>query len=196
MRTYQQLFAVLLLSASLQGLSQAVTITEREYLSGLGPSDAVEWEFFCTDGRRSGKWTTIPVPSHWEQQGFGAYNYGHDTDKSREQGIYRRKFISRPEWKGKRVRIVFDGVMTDTLVKVNGQVVGEVHQGGFTRFFYEISDLLQPSGQDNLLEVEVAKVSANDLLEQAERKGDYWVFGGIYRPVFLEILPAQFINAC
>src|SRR5690606_24184032 len=41
----------------------------------------------------------------------------------------------------------------------------------------------------NLLEVEVAKHSSNSSVNRAERQADYWIFGGIYRPVFLEILP-------
>ena len=47
--------------------------TERMYLSGKGPGDAVEWDFFCTAGRKSGEWTKIKVPSCWEQEGFGEY---------------------------------------------------------------------------------------------------------------------------
>ena len=50
--------------------------TEIRHLSGTGPENAVPWEFLCTGGRNSGTWTTIPVPSCWEQQGFGTYNYG------------------------------------------------------------------------------------------------------------------------
>ena len=50
--------------------------TEIVYLSGTGPDDGVEWDFFCTAGRQSGMLTTIKVPSCWEQQGFVAYTYG------------------------------------------------------------------------------------------------------------------------
>jgi len=49
-------------------------------------------------------------------------------------------------------------------------------------------------GESNLLEVEVHKVSANASLEVAERKADFWVFGGIYRPVYLEIVPGDHID--
>ena len=51
--------------------------TEVVYLSGTGYNHTVDWEFYCTAGTNSGEWTTIPVPSCWEQQGFGEYNYGH-----------------------------------------------------------------------------------------------------------------------
>ena len=38
------------------------------------------------------------------------------------------------------MRIVFDGVMTDTEVKINGQLAGPVHQGSFYQFKYDITD--------------------------------------------------------
>ena len=57
--------------------------TETMYLSGTGSDNTVDWEFFVTDGRKSGEWTTIPVPSNWEQFGFGTYNYGHAKDCAR-----------------------------------------------------------------------------------------------------------------
>ena len=49
-------------------------------------------------------------------------------------------------------------------------------------------------GATNRLEVTVAKHSANESVNNAERLADYWVFGGIYRPVYLEAVPPQFIE--
>src|SRR5437868_6265436 len=66
--------------------------TERLYLSGHGSKDAVPWEFSVTAGRRAGEQATIPVPSNWEQQGFGTYNYGQEPVKSGEHGLYRLHF--------------------------------------------------------------------------------------------------------
>lgn len=168
--------------------------TQIQYLSGKGPKDAVQWEFSVTGGRRSGAWTTIAVPSNWEQQGFGSYNYGQEPVKSDEHGLYRLRFSAPADWKGRRIRLVFEGVMTDTSVKVNGRPAGPVHQGGFYRFRYDVTSLLK-LGAENLLEIDVAKVSANTATEIAERGGDYWVFGGIYRPVYLEAVPAQSIES-
>lgn len=168
--------------------------TEQLFLSGTGNDHTVNWEFFCTEGRNSGKWTTIPVPSNWELQGFGKYNYGLDKDSVRghEKGLYKYTFIVPADWKGREVNIVFDGSMTDTEVKINGRSAGPIHQGSFYRFKYNISELLH-YGRSNRLEVTVAKESSNQSVNMAERHCDFWIFGGIFRPVFLEALPAQHI---
>lgn len=164
--------------------------TEFQYLSGTGSDQTVNWDFFCTEGRNSGKWTQIPVPSNWELQGFGTYNYGHDkdADRGKETGMYKYEFQVPKEWKNKQVNIVFDGSMTDTKVKINGVSAGKMHQGSFYRFKYDISDLLR-YGKENLLEVSVAKHSENEGVNEAERRCDFWIFGGIFRPVFLEARP-------
>lgn len=169
--------------------------TEIKYLSGKGNDDTVQWDFYCTDGMNSGKWTKIPVPSNWELQGFGKYNYGFDKEvnKGKERGLYKYNFKAKEDWKNKQVNLVFDGVMTDTEVKINGKLAGEIHQGSFYQFKYDISNLLN-YGTDNLLEVSVAKHSANQSVNEAERKADFWIFGGIFRPVFLEVLPKQHIQ--
>ena len=57
------------------------------------------------------------MPSNWETEGFGVYNYGRGKQpESNETGTYRYKFTVPASWKGKSVHIVFEGVMTDTKV--------------------------------------------------------------------------------
>lgn len=171
---------------------------ERIYLSGKGIDDTKTWEFFCSSGQNSGKWKKIEVPCNWELQGFGAYTYGRwykvkGERPSDETGIYRYRFDAPKTWTGQRVKIFFDGVMTDVEVFVNGKPAGEMHQGGFYRFQYDITPLLH-LGKKNLLEVKVAKESANRSINAAERKADWWLFGGIYRPVWLEVVPEVHID--
>jgi len=161
-----------------------------QYLSGTDKDHTVNWDFYCSEGRKSGQWYKIPVPSQWETHGFGNYNYGHDKVKATEQGRYKTTFTAQPS-KGKRTFIVFEGVMRDTKVTVNGKQAGDIHQGSFYRFKYDITDLVK-SGE-NQLEVTVDKVSANPSVNKAEN-GDYWIFGGIYRPVYLEITPSNYID--
>lgn len=166
---------------------------ERIYLSGTGIDDTRTWDFYCSKGQNSGHWTHIEVPCCWELQGFGNYTYGRwytvkGQKPSDEVGTYRYRFDAPKSWKGQRVKLVFDGVMTDADVYINGQSAGDIHQGAFYRFSYDITDLLH-LGKKNMLEVRVAKQSANKSVNSAERRADWWLFGGIYRPVWLEVVP-------
>lgn len=170
--------------------SAVAQTTEKLYLSGTGSDHTVAWDFKCSAGMNSGKWSTIQVPSCWEHQGFGKYDYGFAKDslRGKEVGSYRHRFHVPSSWKGKVIYIVFEGVMTDADVRVNGKRAGPVHQGAFYAFRYDISSMLK-YGRENLLEVDVAKHSANASVNEAERKADFWIFGGIFRPVWLEAVP-------
>jgi hypothetical protein len=167
--------------------------TDVQYLSGIDKDRTVQWDFYCTHGRNSGQWSKIAVPSNWELQGFGSYLYGRSNIAANEKGLYKYEFTVAKEWEKKEVYIVFEGSMTDTEVKINGKSAGPTHQGAFYRFKYDISGLLNFDSK-NLLEVTVSKESANESINKAERNSDYWVFGGIFRPVYLEAVPLQFIE--
>lgn len=182
-----------LLSFFIHHFILAQTDYQRIYLSGKDAAATVDWEFMVSHGREAEIWSTIPVPSNWELHGFGTYNYGHDHNNAervlgKETGFYKHTFEIPTDWKGNTIKIVFEGAMTDTKVKINGKSAGEMHQGGFYRFSYDISKLVN-FGKSNVLEVEVNKHSANESVNRAEREADFWIFGGIFRPVYLEILP-------
>ena len=181
-------YIILLIHCSLFTIHLCAQQTEKVYLSGTGSNDMKQWEFTCTGGMNANKWTTIGVPSCWELQGFGKYDYGFakDSVRGKEKGLYKYNFNVPVVWKNKKINIVFEGVMTDAEVKVNGQSAGEIHQGAFYTFKYDITKLLK-YGKENLLEVTVAKHSANQSVNEAERKADFWIFGGIFRPVWLEV---------
>ena len=190
-------FLLLLVAMNISIFAQQKQI---QYLSGTDAKNTVQWDFYCTAGRNSGEWKKIQVPSCWEQQGFGNYNYGRDYKTNGknarfydEQGMYKYAFRVPAGWKGKKVNIVFDGSMTDTEVKINGKSAGAIHQGAFYRFKYDVTDLLYYD-RPNTLEVTVSKMSADASVNNAERLADYWVFGGIFRPVFLEAMPKQYID--
>ncbi|MDL2304724.1 beta-galactosidase [Bacteroides sp. OttesenSCG-928-D19] len=176
----------------LLSLSAAAQQTETLYLSGQGLGDTKTWKFHCSDGMNSRKWSKIEVPSQWELQGFGEYSYGRwytikGAKPPTETGTYRTDFRIPSSWKNKQITIVFEGVMTDTEVIVNGEPAGPIHQGGFNRFSYDITDKVKVG--KNELEVKVNKESSDRLVNAAERKADWWIFGGIYRPVYLEAKP-------
>lgn len=191
------LSCILSFNLTAQTKKQSETETVIQYLSGTGSDNTVDWEFYCTDGRNSGKWTTIPVPSCWELQGFGTYQYGmpfygkaDPAGIAKEQGKYKYKFKLPKELEGRTVRIVFDGVMTDVTAEINGRRCGYLHQGAFYRFKSDVSDRINFGDKENVLEMTVSKESSNPSVNMAERRADYWNFGGIFRPVFIEALPA------
>ena len=168
------------------------------YLSGTGSNDTRVWDFLCSAGQNANRWGKIDVPSCWELQGYGAYTYGRfyktkGLAPSTETGRYRTRFVVPRQWQGQNVRLTFEGVMTDALVSIDGHVVGPVHQGGFTEFSYDITPYVSP-GRRHTLEVLVSKESANASVNSAERRADWWLFGGIYRPVYIEAFPAEHID--
>jgi hypothetical protein len=177
--------------------------TQVQPLSGMGEAgeSAVHWDFRLDKGRGSGVWTKIRVPAVWEQEGFGDYLYGtavrgkQDDDAAipRERGVYRTTFEVPEHHRDSHIRLVFGGVMTDATVLINGETAGAVHRGGFYQFDYDVTSKIR-AGQANTLEVIVDKESADASVNRAERRGDYWTFGGIFRPVWLEYRPREHIE--
>lgn len=197
MKKTMTFMSVLLLSSAIW--AQTSVETQRQYLSGHGCDDMVQWDFYCTGGNNSGKWTKIGVPSCWELQGFGTFQYGmkfygkaFPEGIADEKGMYKYEFELPAEWNGKQVELIFEACMTDTEVKINGRKGGSMHQGGFYRFVYDVSDrVFFGPEKKNILEVTVSKESTNAGVNLSERRADYWNFGGIIRPVFMVAKPAK-----
>jgi Glycosyl hydrolases family 2, TIM barrel domain/Glycosyl hydrolases family 2, sugar binding domain/Beta galactosidase small chain/Glycosyl hydrolases family 2 len=180
----------------LSGFAQAPRLTTaRQYLSGTGSDSTILWEFRVSGGRQAGHWSTIPVPSNWEMQGFGTYKYGDDWSRTPAPdsiGEYRHLFRVPASWRGTRVSIVIGAAMTDTDVRINGRSAGPTHRGGFYQFRYDVTDLVKVD-DENVLEMTVRKFSTDSSVNRAERQSDFWLFGGIFRPVWLEAAPVQYI---
>ena len=162
----------------------------------------VQWDFKCTDGRNSGTWTKIGVPSCWELQGFGTYQYGMrfygkatPEGIADERGLYKHEFTLPQEWAGRQILLVFEAAFTEIHVQINGRKAGNgIYQGGYTRHTIDISDRVFFGAKKNRLEVEVLKESTVPQVNLAERRADYWNFGGIWRPVFIISKPSQNIQ--
>ena len=144
----RQIATMFLAAAAFLAQAQTNVETQRQYISGTGCDDMVEWDFMCTGGRNSGKWTKIGVPSCWELQGFGTYQYGMrfygkatPEGIADEKGLYKTEFTLPAEWEGREIYLVFEGSMTDTYATINGRKAGVgLHQGGFNRFMHNVSD--------------------------------------------------------
>ncbi len=198
----RKVFPIIMAIWALACNAQTDVYTHRQYLSGTGCDDMVEWDFCCTDGRNAEKWTKIGVPSCWELQGFGTYQYGmrfygkeNPEGIANEKGLYKYEFTLPKEWEGRQILLTFEAVFTDARVTINGRKAGSgLHQGGFTPFQFDVSDRIFFGKKTNRLEVEVAKESSSPQVNLAERRADYWNFGGIWRPVYIVSKPVHNIR--
>ena len=89
--------------------------------------------------------------------------YGKATPEgiADEKGHYRTTFQLPEAWRGRQILLTFEAVFTDARVTINGRKAGSgLHQGGFTRFQFDVSDRVFFGKKTNRLEVEVSKESA------------------------------------
>ncbi|MCD8318546.1 MAG: hypothetical protein LUC45_06810 [Paraprevotella sp.] len=140
------------------------------------------WEFRLDKDGVNSAWEHVRVPHSWNARD------GVKADYYRGDGEYRYHLCLTPEMFKKRIFLRFEAASQMAEVSLNGQKVG-VHKGGFNAFCFEITPYAKK--RDNLLEV---KVSNRKELKIAPLEGDYTVFGGIYRPVSLLLLPKTCIT--
>jgi len=132
------------------------------------PYNLGEGEEWFAPGRPLGDWDEIAVPGVWDVI----------NDYSDYAGLawYRTEFMTSPEWAGKRVRLVFEGVYNEAKVWLNGRALGGNDMGYFP-FHFDLQTLAPP-GRLNQLTV---------MVDNRFRLGAVWNWGGIRRPVWLEI---------
>lgn len=103
-------------------------------------------------------------------------------DYYRGMGNYTKTLFVKPEWKGKRLFLRFEGVNTIANVFINDVHIGE-HRGGYGAFVFEITDKVKYDADNRIL------VKVNNALQQDVMPlvGDFNFYGGIYRDVNLII---------
>lgn len=138
------------------------------------------WEFRSDKSGADAIWEKVPVPHCWNAKD------GITADYYRGTAQYRYHLNILPEMLKKRVFLRFEAVSQVADIFINGIKAG-THKGAFNAFCFEITSSLKKG--DNLLEVKVSNSPDNDIAPLA---GDFTVFGGIYRPVSLLLLP----NTC
>ena len=175
MQVLKRLFvALLLVVAMLIGAEPALAGSRQSVELGAG------WRFIKEDiagseqpGTDDGKWTKVTLP-----HSFNA-SEGEDGVYYRGPGWYRRSLEIARLVPGRRLFIQFDGAATSAQVFLNGKRIGE-HKGGHAAFRFDITDALKVGA--NLLAVRV-----DNSLDKAITPigGDFTVFGGLYRSVWL-----------
>lgn len=97
---------------------------------------------------------------------------------------YEKDFFVPAEWNGKVLILEFEGVYRKATVSVNGRKAA-YHDYGYTGFYVDISEFVS-YGEKNHLKVEVIN---------SDQPNSRWYSGtGIYRPVWLYILPLNHIK--
>lgn len=144
-------------------------------------------------------WATIPVPSHWQFQGYDYPQYTNvrypwaesEPDlkppfaptKYNPVGSYIRTFTVPESWNGQPVYLSFQGVESAFYVWVNGERVGYC-EDTFTPSEFDITPYLIAG--DNKLAVEVYRWCDASWLEDQ----DFWRLSGIFREVYLYTAPS------
>lgn len=146
-----------------------------EELRKYTPADGFHLPGYADQG-----WKAIQVPGYWEVQRFSAPTWYQPDDTV---GYYRRTFSMPANWRGRHIRLRFEGVNNAAQVWVNGREVG-YHESGFTAFEYDVTPYLR-FGEDNLIAVRVSKWT----LTHEYDTDDVWFLGGIWRNVYLYSLP-------
>jgi beta-galactosidase len=135
---------------------------------------------FAQPGFNDSSWKSIPVPSHWEMQGFHS-----------EQGYggYRKHVQIPEEWRGRSVRAAFDGVYSGAEVWWNGRRIGS-HLGGATPFQLEV-----PSAEpgDNVLAVLVKEQTNASDMDHMSAYADFSL-AGIFRRVHVFSVPSLHVE--
>ncbi len=119
----------------------------------------------------------------------GDFNSQVPELKYYESSIWYKRDFELDKNPDKRYFIYFGAVNYIADVFVNGREVGS-HEGGFTPFQFEITDLLRQG--DNFLIVHVNNARREDGIPGL--RFDWWNFGGITRDVFLVETPQTYIH--
>lgn len=144
-------------------------------------------------------WEAVNIPHTWNRVGFyrhalGGTNTEATVQKRQGIGWYRTRFNLPTNGKGQRHWIEFDAASRVARVWLNGKFLGE-HRGGFSRFRLDATDALKAEG--NVLAVQVDNTppaASGPTADILPLTGDFFVHGGLYRPVRLISVPQLHID--
>jgi beta-galactosidase len=132
-------------------------------------------------------WKAVDLPHDWAIAGpFEPSNPsgGAGAFASAGVGWYRKHFTLPSSTVGRRVFIVFDGVMANSDVWINGVLLGH-RPYGYVSFQYELTDHFH-AGQDNVIAVRA---------DNSQQPSSRWYEGaGIYRHVHLLVKDAAHLE--
>ena len=137
-----------------------------------------DWNFRFSHQVQKGTEVRVDLPHTWNAQDA----LSGKIDYKRGIGNYEKNLFIRPEWKGKRLFIRFEGVNNIADVFVNRRHIGE-HRGGYGAFIFEITGKVEYGKENSIL----VRVNNGEQLDIMPLVGDFNFYGGIYRDVHLLI---------
>ena len=145
------------------------------------------WQFTSEDANGAERlgfddklWSKVNLPHTWNAE--DAFD---DTPGYRQGASWYRKTLElNDRWRGKRLFLHFEGVMTTADIFVNGNYVGK-HVGGYSAFTFDVTDYLafNTANVKNTIAVRVDNTSHPDV--PPSPTADFNFYGGIYRDVWL-----------
>ncbi|CAK7082042.1 MAG: Beta-galactosidase [Parabacteroides distasonis] len=146
-------------------------------LNGIWSFNEKPATYFYERKQMGQEWKPIVVPGQWSMQGFQV--------DSAAFGGYQTTFTLPADWSGKRVKLRFDGVSSESVVYLNGKEIGS-HMGGMTAFELDVTNGLR-SGE-NVLALRVRSESLADMLGSLTQYAAHQL-GGITHKVTLFAVP-------
>lgn len=137
-----------------------------------------DWNFRFSHQVQKGTEVRVDLPHTWNAQDA----LSGKIDYKRGIGNYEKNLFIRPEWKGKRLFIRFEGVNNIADVFINRRHIGE-HRGGYGAFIFEITGKVEYGKENSIL----VRVNNGEQLDIMPLVGDFNFYGGIYRDVHLLI---------
>src|SRR5437870_10665893 len=136
-------------------------------------SDLIEYDFDTAE--------SLKVPGDWNTQAERLLLY--------EGTIWYKKSFDYQREKNTRLFVYFGAANYIADVYLNGEKIGR-HEGGFTPFNFEITNLVRDTG--NFLIVKVDNQRRRDAVPTLIT--DWWNYGGLTRQVKLIETPATFVQ--
>ncbi|MFI3205876.1 MAG: glycoside hydrolase family 2 TIM barrel-domain containing protein [Clostridia bacterium] len=127
-------------------------------------------------------WRTVRLPHDWSVE------FDFDIEKGEGctgyllggVGWYRKHFVTTEEMIDKKIVINFDGIYNRASIYCNGKMI-KFHPFGYSPCLVDVTDYLNPLGEDNVINVKV---------DHSRYADSRWYTGsGIYRKVSMHILP-------
>ena len=166
------------------------------------------WEFawfasprhYAEADKQSVDFAPMPVPCSWQMAGYDRPIYTNivypfdanppkvDGVNGNPVGVYRRTVDVPYEWKGRRVRICFEGVSSAFELYVDGHFVGYSEDSALPSEF-DITPYVKAGGMADV-EVKVYRWCDGSYLEDQ----DGWRLSGIQRDVYMYAVPSVHLN--